>query len=181
MPDIIEMLCRRQEEALELLKERYGPYCRRILWNLLQEEGPVEEAANDLWLHVWNSIPPGQPKDWRLYLGRAARNIAIDHLRRENAARRGGGAILMGELSECLPDEGWEDRMEARELRELLEQFIRGLKDEERRVFLLRYYRGETIPVIASTQKCSVSRVTSMLHRLRKRLKQHLEQEGYRI
>ena len=59
MPDIIEMLCRRQEEALELLKERYGPYCRRILWNLLQEEGPVEEAANDLWLHVWNSIPPG--------------------------------------------------------------------------------------------------------------------------
>ena len=71
--------------------------------------------------------------------------------------------------------------MEARELRELLEQFVRGLKDEERRVFLLRYYRGETIPVIASTQKCSVSRVTSMLHRLRKRLKQHLEQEGYRI
>ena len=138
MPDIIEMLCRRQEEALELLKERYGPYCRRILWNLLQEEGPVEEAANDLWLHVWNSIPPGQPKDWRLYLGRAARNIAIDHLRRENAARRGGGAILMGELSECLPDEGWEDRMEARELRELLQRGREQQQELQRELQLLR-------------------------------------------
>ena len=181
MADIIELLERRDEGALEQLQTHYRDYCRTILLRLLGNEEEAEEALSDVWMQVWNAIPPARPRHLKAYLAQTARNVAINRIRRDNTAKRSGTTVLLDELAECLPDRSWEDRERSRELREALNGFLHGLPREERTIFVRRYWFGETVPQIARTYHYSESKVNSLLHRLRKRLKSHLEQEGIQV
>lgn len=181
MADIIELLERRDESALELLRTHYGDYCRAILRRLLGNEEETEEALSDVWMQVWNAIPPARPKHLKAYLAQTARNTAINRIRRDSAAMRSGTTVLLDELAECLPDRHWEDQERSREVREALNGFLRRLPEEERKIFVRRYWFGETVPELAREFHHSESKVTSLLHRLRKRLKKHLEQEGITV
>lgn len=179
MADIIELLERRDEAALEQLQTHYRDYCRTILLRLLGNEEEAEEALSDVWMQVWNAIPPARPRHLKAYLAQTARNIAINRIRRDNTVKRSGTTVLLDELAECLPDR--EDREQRFEIREALNGFLHGLPREERTIFVRRYWFGETVPEIARTYHYSESKVTSLLHRLRKRLKSHLEQEGIQV
>ena len=179
MADIIELLERRDEQAVEILRSTYTDYCHGIIFHLLGDEQETEEALNDVWFQIWNSIPPARPRHLKAYLAKTARNIAINRIRRDSTARRSGTTVLLDELAECLPDR--EDRQQRFEIREALNGFLHRLPREERMIFIRRYWFGETVPEIASTYHYSESKVTSLLHRLRKRLKSHLEQEGIQV
>lgn len=181
MEDVIALLQNRDERGVELLRASYGEYCRSILLRLLGDEREAEEALNDVLMQVWNAIPPAQPRDLKAYLAQTARNTAVTRIRRENAAKRSASTVLLDELSECLPDKRWEDREHSGVVREALNSFLRALPQEERSIFLRRYWFGETVPEISRTYFYSESKVTSLLHRLRKRLKKHLEQEGITV
>lgn len=178
MADIIELLERRDESALELLRASYGEYCHAIIIRLLGDEQETEEALSDVWMQVWNAIPPARPRHLKAYLAQTARNIAINRIRRDSTAKRSGTTVLLDELAECLPDRSWEDRERSGEVREALNSFLRKLPREERTIFIRRYWFGETVPELAREFRYSESKVTSLLHRLRKRLRNHLEQEG---
>ena len=134
-----------------------------------------------MWLQIWNAIPPARPRHLKAYLAQTARNIALNRLRRDAALRRSCTTVLLDELAECLPDRRWEDRERSREVREALNAFLHALPREERTIFVRRYWFGETVHQIARNFRYSESRVTSLLHRLRKRLKKHLEQEGIKV
>ena len=60
MADIIELLERRDESALDLLRTHYGDYCRAIIQRLLGSDEETEEALSDVWMQVWNAIPPAR-------------------------------------------------------------------------------------------------------------------------
>lgn len=177
----IMLLEQRDERALEMLKARYGTYCRSIIYRLLRSEEETDEAMDDLWLRVWESVPPVRPLNWKSWLARTARNIAIDRIKYNEASCRNGMTVAIEELADCLPDPQWEDRMEMDALREILNGFVRSLKQEERRVFVLRYWYGETVNAIAVRYGFTEGKVHTMLHRLRGRLKRYLEQEGYAV
>lgn len=178
MADIIELLERRDEEALVLLREKYSDYCYSILYRLLRDHGQAEEALSDVWLSIWNSIPPARPARLRAYLAKTARNTALHYMEHGNAVKRKAVTVLLDELSECIPDPKWEGD---RELKQLLEEFLRSLSPEDRRLFLRRYWYGQTIEELAKEFGCSCSRVTGILFRARKKLKKYLEKEGYQV
>ena len=48
MADIIELLERRDESGLSLLKEKYSEYCYSIIYNLLRDHDQTEEALSDV-------------------------------------------------------------------------------------------------------------------------------------
>ena len=72
--------------------------------HLIIDEEDAKECVNDVWLKVWNSIPPGKPKHLAGYLAKIARNLALDKYRQHNAAKRGGGHLeaSLEELEECI-------------------------------------------------------------------------------
>ena len=63
----------------------------------------------------------------------------------------------------------------------IITRFLYALPITQRRIFVRRYWYFESINEIASTFSISESKVKSMLMRLRKKLKQHLEQEGFEL
>ena len=86
----------------------------------------------------------------------------------------------LDELENCVSgSDSVEGEMERRELAELLNSFLGTLADTERRVFLCRYWYMDSIQTIAKKFGFSQSKVTSMLHRTRGKLRTMLEKEGY--
>ena len=165
--EIVALYLAREERAIDETAARYGSYCHAIAKNLLGNSADAEECVNDLWLSVWNSIPPNRPDVLRTYLGKLVRRIAVDRIRYRTAEKRGGGEIplILDELSECLPAEDPSDGDS------LLTEFLAELPEKERQVFLCRYYYGEPIREIAQRFGYTESRVKSMLYRARERLK----------
>ena len=63
-------------------------------------------------------------------------------------------------------------------LKPVLEGFLRGLKDEERRIFLKRYWYFMSVKDIAEDMQLGESKVKMTLLRSRGKLKEMLEREG---
>lgn len=70
MDEIVRLLLKRDESALTQMKTQYGGLCRHIIASLLTSVQDTEEALSDVWLNVWNSIPPAKPKHLRAYLAK---------------------------------------------------------------------------------------------------------------
>lgn len=179
MADIIELLNLRDEQGLVLLQEKYAPYCYSIIYQLLRNHEQTEEALSDMWLQVWNTIPQARPAKLRAYLAKTARNTAIHYVKYNSAQKRSGMTVLLDELEECIPDPQWECDRDG--LKELLRKFVNALKPEEQRIFLRRYWYGDTIEELATSMGSTENRIAGILFRIRKRLRQYLKVEGYEI
>ena len=76
---------------------------------------------------------------------------------------------------------GKEAEITSRELTRVLNGFLASLSETERNVFLCRYWYMDTIVTIAKITGFSQSKVTSMLHRTRGKLRKKLAEEGYAV
>lgn len=173
---ILAQLARKDEEALLHLRDRYESYCLTVAQRLLRDPQAAEECVNDVWLAVWQSDTV--PRDLRAYLARVTRNTALHLLERGAAQKRSGVTVLLDELAECIPDPLREHAAETEFLREVLNAFVRGLKPDERSLFVERYWYGYSVGELAAKRGWQENRVSAVLSRLRKKLKKRLEKEG---
>lgn len=179
--EIVSMFLLRNEQAVQNAQNRYGAYCRTIAMRILANEDDAAECVNDVWLAAWNSIPPNEPERLSTYLGKLTRNIAIDKVRSDRAAKRCTGeyALSLDELAEVLPDQRTtEKEIQGKELERAVSTFVQTLPEVQQRVFLCRYWYFDPISEIAKRFGFSDSKVKSLLHRVRGKLKVYLKQEG---
>ncbi len=73
------------------------------------------------------------------------------------------------------------DELETRQIRLAIESFLDSLTPEKRRIFMWKYWYFESVDTISERTGYSRSKVKSMLMRLRKELRAHLEKEGIQI
>lgn len=172
-------LFRREESALDEIQQTYRAYAASIAVNILGSRESAEEICSDVWLRLWQSIPPNRPDNLRLYIGRLTRNRALSSLESERAIKRSAIRVQLEELQECLPDKSRSVEPDSIALRELMTDFLRRLPREKRLIFVRRYYYGDTVPEIAQRLGCKTSRITGILYRIRQELKSRLEQEGF--
>ena len=179
---IIERLFDRDEQGLRIAEKQYGAYCRRVASQILHSREDVQECLNETWLRVWQAIPPRRPKNLKMYLASITRNLAYNMHRYASAKIRGGGQLTaaLDELAECVTGSGDpEDAAIARELGQCLNRFLERLPERERDIFLRRYFFVESSRQIARRYKMREGNVAVILTRVRKKLREHLIQEGY--
>lgn len=178
---IIELYFQRSEDAIRETEAKYGSYCFSIARSILTDKEDAREAVNDTYMACWNAIPPHKPNIFSAFLGKITRRISINRYQAGRALKRGGGEVSLAleELAGCIPSH-WdvEQEMEAAELTNLLNRFVRALPETERRVFVLRYWYLEPVGGIAKRFGFSQSKVKSMLFRTRNKLRAELEKEG---
>lgn len=182
---IIELYLGRAENAIAETKSKYGSYIRKIAMNILKSNEDTDECENDTYLLTWNSIPPKEPENLKLFVGRISRNNAISIYRKKNAAKRGDGMeIFLSELSECVPDKDMspvESSIMAIQLTTYINNFLNAQPTEKQTVFIKRYWYGESISEIANETAMSESNVSTILFRMRASLKEFLEKGGYSV
>lgn len=178
---IIALYWARDEEALRETERCYGPYCRTVAGRILTTPEETEECVNDAWLKVWNVIPPQRPGCLRAFLAKITRNLALDRLKFQSWAKRGGGELLLAleELEECVASPGGvEEAVQQKELEAAIHTFLSGLPPRDRDIFLRRYFFVEPVGEIARRYAMGENAVSAALSRVRKKLRTHLEQEG---
>lgn len=175
--EIIARLFARDPEGVRLLAETYGCPLMALARRILRDEKDAEEAVSDTWLTAWNTIPPQNPAHLYAYLAKICRFSSFAILDKAHAQKRTATVVsLSSELESCLPA-AWESH----DLREALNGFLSGLPAEKRRIFLRRYWFGDSVQEIARRYAVSESKVKVTLFRLRGQLKTHLEKEGITV
>ena len=177
---IIDLYFKRSEQAIVETDTKYGGYCYSIAYNILSNREDSEESVSDTYMAAWNTIPPRRPNFLNAFIGKLTRHISIDRWRKSSAKKRGGGEIILAldELENCVDVHNTENTFERKELTRVLNQFLSSLPETERNVFLCRYWYMDSISDISNYYSFSNSKVTSMLHRIRKKLRTVLEEEG---
>jgi len=181
---IIKLFLERSEVAIEALSDKFGKYCNTIAYNVLGDASDAEECVNDTYLRVWNSIPPNKPENLKAYVGKIARNLALDCFDKQNTLKRGGGqiALALDELNEVVgKDFDPLDNLEGAELTKLINSFLEKLPKEKRILFMRRYWYLDSIKDIAASQNMSEANVKTSLFRIREQLKAELTKEGINI
>ena len=179
---IVDLYFSRNEEAITQTDKKYGHYCYSIAYNILTSKEDAEESVSDTYMTAWRSIPPRRPSALSAFLGKITRHISIDRWRERVATKRGGGEVPLAleELNDCIS--GMQDVEMEYERKEILNAYVKFLDTlpvTERRVFLCRYWYVESIETIADKFDFSESKVKTMLHRTRAKLRKQFAKEGF--
>ncbi|MBR5128977.1 MAG: RNA polymerase sigma factor [Firmicutes bacterium] len=179
--EIVDLYWERNEGAIDETEKKYGKYLSKIAYNVLYDYDDSKETVNETYLRAWNSMPTNRPTKLSTYLGKITRQLAIDVYRTQNRQKRKATeyAVSLDELADCLSDENLvEQSTELKELSLAINKYLKGLKVQNRVIFVCRYYYMDSIKDIASYYDMSESKVKSILYRTRLGLKSYLEEEG---
>lgn len=182
--EIITLYWNRNECAIDETAKKYGKYCHGIAYNILHNTEDAEECVSDTFLNAWNSIPPQTPTRLSAFLGRVARNLALNRWDYNTAEKRNGGSapLVLEEMAECIPGkEDMENIADAMDFKDVLNRFLSALPKEKRIIFLRRYWYFCTIEEIARDFHKSESGVKMMLLRLRTDFRTFLMKEGVNL
>lgn len=180
--EIVDLYWQRDEHAIEATAAKYESYCMKISQNILSDRADSEENVNDTYLHAWQAIPPQRPAILSAFLGKIARNLALNRYKARSAQKRQGDAFALSldELDDCAPAlSSPDDEAMAAELGRSISAFLRTQSEEVRSMFILRYFYCEPVEALARRFHCGESRIKTTLLRTRRKLKEHLIKEGY--
>lgn len=180
--EIIDLFFERSEQAIVELTRKYGGSSVKLAMNILANEQDAEECVNDAYFGIWNAIPPKRPDPLRAFVLKVVRNLAVKRYHRNTAEKRDSRYdVALTELEETLSGvEDPEDTLSARELGRLLDEFLDGIKAEDRYIFLRRYWYADAVNDIAERLSIRPNSVSVRLTRIRDRLRIYLTKEGYK-
>ena len=176
--EIVALYLARNEQAIAETDAKYGKLCMQVSMNILDSHPDAEECVSDGYLKTWHAIPPARPESLCAFVCRIVRNISINRLRDMKAARRNRDfTVSLTELEDCIS----VDESRASELPALLSSFLEGLEEQDRKLFMGRYWHATPVKDLAKLYGMTPNAVSLRLHKTRERLKQHLEEGGYTV
>lgn len=177
--NIISLYFRRSEQAIQETEKAYGRRLRVLSNRILSSREDAQECVNDTYLETWKTIPPQKPTYFYAFLAAICRNLSLNRLDWNLAAKRHAEVVsLTQEMELCIPDSRQDDVLDRQEIRDVLNAFLSTLSTENRLIFLRRYLYVDTVAQIAARYGISESKVKTQLHRTRKKLQACLAKEG---
>jgi RNA polymerase sigma-70 factor (ECF subfamily) len=176
--DLIAAAQRGERGALDLLVRRHERWVRNVVYAAVGSPVGVDDIVQQVWTNVVRQIGTlVDPRAWRSWLYRMARNAAIDM--GQKAARERRNRVPFQEGHE--PARGGADPPEAlaraEEHRRVL-QAIRGLPPIYREPFILRHLEDWSYASIAEALDMPVDTVETRLVRARRLLRAALRPDG---
>ena len=176
--EIIMLYEQRSEEAIAETKKTYEALCRKIIGNILSSYQDTEECLNDVYLSVWNNIPPDRPDSFRAYICRIARNLAMKKYTYNKAGKRDCSKLVpFDELDECAFYDDKDKTGDGGRMSALISGFLRSQSYENRIIFVKRYWYYQSVSEISNELNVSENKIKSRLYRMRNKLKKLIEKE----
>ena len=180
---ILDLFFERSEEAIEAAGQKYGALAVKIATNILGDRSDAEECVNDSYLALWNAIPPARPGHLASFLCKIVRNLSLKRYQYNTAQKRNSVYdVALEEIAEFLPSQNTvEQEIEAGELTVMLEEFMDSLSQENRVIFMRRYWFADPYEDIADRVGMTVKNVSVRLVRMRKSLRGYLAERGVTV
>lgn len=177
---IIELFFERSEQAISELSNKYGYVCSKVAFNILNNKQDAEECVNDAYLGIWNTIPPQNPNPLLSYVCRIVRNLSVNKYHKNTAKKRNSiYDVALDELENCFSSSALvEDEFNAIETARIIDEFLETLNQENRIMFVRRYWYSDSIDELAKLFQTSNHNISVRLSRTREKLKKHLIKEG---
>ena len=87
--------------------------------------------------------------------------------------------VLLSELDDCVPaPRDVEQVVDQKRLSALISGWLDGLAEDDRALFVRRYWHGDAVKDLAQRQGCTANQMAQRMLRLRRALKAFLESEG---
>ncbi len=168
---LLQRLKRRDPEALEQAIAKYGAYVASIIRGRGHAPRDVEELTADVFFALWENAGTIRKGSLRPWLGRVARNKAVEGFRRSQPP------LALEEETLWVEDDLWQ-RLSAREREEMVREALDTLCPQDREIFFRFYDLGQNAREIAEVMHMPHSTVRSRLSRGRKALKDYFEKGG---
>lgn len=154
-------------------KERWLPHADDFYlaaFRILKSVPDAKDAVQDLYIRLWCSRDRlDNICNSKAYGMTVLRNICIDRLRKRQADHVSDPDS--GKREEMLTDETSEEVLVAKERLAALEKGVARLPDNQRKVFIMRFYRQMSYDEIAAATGFSGINVRVMINRARAFLK----------
>ena len=178
--EILRLLFDRSEAAIRELKERFGRGLFGLALRILGDTQDAEEVVNDTYLAIWDAIPPARPDPLTPFIYKVGRNTALKKLRSRNAEKRNSSYDLpLDELADILPGDTLEEQLDAKALGKAISAFLDTLHADDRILFIRRYWFGDSVNQLALQRLTTPGNLSVRLHRIRHKLKDYLNKEGF--
>lgn len=177
---IIELFFARSEQAIKELDTKYGKMCYRLSYNILHNDLDAEECVNDAYLGTWNAIPPERPNPLLTFLCKIVRNLSVMRHHTNTAMKRNSTYdVALEEIEDCLSSPVTvEKELEIKELARNIESFLDTLTEENRVIFMRRYWFSDSYADIAERVGLTEKNVSVRLTRTRKQMRDYLIKRG---
>ena len=172
---IIKLFWSRDEKALQEFDKHYKTLCLKVAHNITENNEDAQECLNDLYLRLWDTIPPEKPVSLKSYACEIVRNFALQCIRKQKAKKR--FAIIV-ELEQIVQDIPYYD---SNELGELIDAFLLKQPKINAIIFVRRYYYSESVKDIAVKTGLTENKVSKILSKLRKLLREDLMKGGINV
>ncbi len=174
--NFIPRLKKRKEDALEYVIDAYLPLVKTIAAKILHSmhEHDIDECVNDVFLTVWENARQfqGEAADFKKWIGMIAKYKAIDRYRQaKKRMEREEPHTYLKETGGA----GTEESVMKREGKNELLAAISRLKDDERDIFMMKYYLELSNSEIADHLGLSKAAVDNRLYRGKKVLATNLK------
>lgn len=175
-----EVLCRRAKNGdRDSFNRLVCLYQQKVFWlvlSILRHREDALDAVQETFMKVYLSLNSYQQgRGFEAWLLRIAKNVAIDHYRRQRSKGRGNkeGESLSSVESHLatLPEDHTQ-----KEMRHLVEVAISKLADKQRLVFLLRYLQGFSFEEIAAIMGLATGTVKSLHFKAFNKMKLFIKQ-----
>ena len=171
---LIEELKKGSPEAFQALVEQYSHDVISTCYSFVNSREDAEDVAQEVFLEVYKSIRQfRKDADLNTWIYRISINKSLDFLRKQKRKKR--IADLRGLfLFQNRPSSSPHQQLEEKERREILQEQIGLLAENQRIAIVLSQYDRLSNKQIAQIMETSESAVESLLHRAKVNLHKNL-------
>lgn len=169
----------KNELNIEQIINDYSGYVYTIIKNISNQkfkQEDIEEMISDTFFVLWkNAYKMSENDKISSYLSGVANNII------KNRKRKIKVNFNIEDYENILQEQNKVDEICENENKlEIMEKTLESMSKEDNDIFELFYYASKKIKEIAKELNITEFKVKTKLYRIRKKIKQSLEREGYR-
>lgn len=164
---------------IELIIKTYNSYVYTILKNCLSNQEDIEEILSDVFMVLWKNyyridsnikIQPYLIGITKNLIRKKYRNLNIKKIVSEN----------IDDYENLVSDYiDIESMIETNEKSKIISNTLDNMKNEEKQIFIMFYYKSKKIKEISKEMNFSQGKIKTILHRTRKVIKKKLKERGY--
>lgn len=175
---IIEKIKSGNDHAFRLLVEKYRNHVFHTVYGVLRNEKDAEDAAQEVFLKIYTSLPQYENQGFKTWVTRIAVNHAID-LKRKKVRRHEEMNVEYEDANHTPPGETVEYLVLKREKKQLIRKRLDELPMNYREVVEGFYINERTYEELASELDVKVKTVEVRLYRARQWMKKHWKEDDF--